>query len=62
MRIFRKKGCKIVAAPGAPPPNPHWLPAAGDSAPDPRVVTLTYWFRFLESAFLALKLFCYFEK
>jgi len=28
-----EKGCKIAAAPGAPPPNPRLLPAAGNSAP-----------------------------
>jgi len=35
MLYFLEKARKIVAALGAPPPNPRWLPAARGSAPKP---------------------------
>jgi len=39
MHIFWKKTLKFVSASGAEPPNPRLPPAAGSSAPIPRVVT-----------------------
>jgi len=38
--MFLEKSCKIAAASG----NPHWPPAP----PDPRVVTPSYWYSFVE--------------
>jgi len=35
MLYFLEKNEKIAAAFGAPPPNPHWLSAAGGSASRP---------------------------
>jgi len=40
MCIFLKKGCKNRL--------PYWLPAAGGSAPDSRVVTLAYYYNLVE--------------
>jgi len=40
--FFRKKVVKLQQRPESPPPNRRWHPAAGDSAPDHRVVTPTY--------------------
>jgi len=42
---------KAVKLPQRPPPNSRWPPAAGDSAPGPRVATPTYWYRFVEARF-----------
>jgi len=51
--FLEKKAVKLPQCPGAPPPNPRWPPAAGHSAPrSPRCYS-TYWYRFVESTFLA---------
>jgi len=39
---FLEKSCKFAEAWGDPHPNPRPSPAAGGSAPDPRVVTPAY--------------------
>jgi len=59
--FFQKKGCKIATAPGDPP---RWPPAAGDSAPTPRVLTLTYWYTVDLSKYVSYSenLFYFFEK
>jgi len=45
---FLGKTVKIVSASGAPSPNPHLPPAAGGSAPEPRVVTSAYCYNSIE--------------
>jgi len=58
MRLFMKKSVKIASALGVLPPNPRWLPAAGDSAPrHPRCYTLGLLFTPLSNSFLALNAF-----
>jgi len=59
VEFLEKKNC----SPGAPPPDPCWPPAAGNSAPMPCChFHFLIYSRFVESVFLALKLFYYFEK
>jgi len=48
MRIFWKNTVKITSASGDSPPNPCVPRAAGSSAPDPRVVTFTYYYKCVE--------------
>jgi len=48
--IFMEKSVKIASASGALHPNPRLPPAAGGSAPSPRVVTpASYCYNFVES-------------
>jgi len=46
--LFLEKNGKIVAAFGAPPPNPLWLPAVGAPPPDLPVVTPVSCFSYLK--------------
>jgi len=51
---FLEKICEVAAASGTSPPNSHWYPAAGGSAPDPRFVF--YIKGFLHALFILLSL------
>jgi len=52
--FFEKKNWKIVAALGAPPPNPHWPLTAWGSTP--RVVTPITFYSYFLKRFVALTL------
>jgi len=52
--LFFEIKWKIAVALRDPPPNPPWLPAAGGSAPDPRVVNLITCYSYFSKAFVAL--------
>jgi len=49
--FFWKKAVKLPQRPGLRPRTPVGLRRLGTPPPDPRVVTLTYWYRFVEARF-----------